>query len=114
MSEALPPLDEHDLAVVAEGFERLDRRRAELAALEAELTEVHALARASATMHGRCSLALLRRVRAAESRRDAVTRTEREARGELAVARHEAATVEAELGVFERAGRPRRRGGSAA
>ena len=62
LSEALPPLDEHDLAMVAEGFERLDRRRAELTALEAELTEVRALAsRASATMHGPCSLALLTR-----------------------------------------------------
>ena len=40
LSEALPLLDEHDLAMVAEGFERLDRRRAELTALEAELTEV--------------------------------------------------------------------------
>ena len=27
LSDALPPLDEHDLAAVAEGFERLDRRR---------------------------------------------------------------------------------------
>lgn len=27
MSEALPPIDEHDIAAVAEGFERLDRRR---------------------------------------------------------------------------------------
>jgi len=30
LSESLPPLDDHDIAAVAEGFERLDRRRAEL------------------------------------------------------------------------------------
>ena len=45
LTDALPPIDEHELAAVAEGFERLDRRKEELRKLEAEVAAVSALAR---------------------------------------------------------------------
>lgn len=101
LSDALPPIDEHDLAVVAEGFERLDRRKAELAALEAELAEVRALA-ARQREYARVVLAAVAgEVRSAETRRDDVTRTEREARSALDSARDEAATAGAETVALE-------------
>ncbi len=108
LSEALPPVDEHDLAVVAEGFERLDRRKAELQALEAELTEVKLLA-ARQRDYARAVLAgLAVEVRSAETRRDGVTRAEREARDELTEARthsaalvSEAANLEARLEIID-------------
>lgn len=97
LSEALPPLDEHDLATVAEGFERLDRRSAELAALEAELAEVNALASRQRDYARSVVASLADEVRAAESRRDGVTRREREALDELAVSRDEATAMDVEL-----------------
>ena len=97
LSEALPPLDEHDLAVVAEGFERLDRRKAELAALEAELTEIRALAARQRDYARAVVAGLAGDVRAAESRRDGVTRAEREARDQLTTVRGEAAAVQTEI-----------------
>ncbi len=97
LSEALPPLDEHDLTVVAEGFERLDRRKAELAALEAEHDEIRLLATRQHDYARAVVAGLAGDVRAAESRRDGVTRAEREARDQLASARDEAASVQAEI-----------------
>ena len=105
LSEALPPLDERDLAMIAEGFERLDRRRGELAALQAELVEVKALA-SRQRQYARAVLAgLAGEVRAAESRRDSVTRTEREAGEALTAARAEADAAALERGeLIERLG----------
>jgi len=101
LSEALPPLDEHDLAVVAEGFERLDRRRAELAALEAELSEVKALA-ARQRDYARAVLASVAGdVRSAETRRDDVTRVEREATGALEEVRAQGAAAAAEAALLD-------------
>ncbi len=80
LSEALPPLDDHDIAAVAEGFERLDRRRAELDTLERDLAEVKTLARLQRDYARAVLAASAGEVRSAETRRDDVTRREREAR----------------------------------
>ncbi|HEX2041657.1 MAG TPA: TIGR02680 family protein [Acidimicrobiales bacterium] len=96
LSEALPPLDDHDLAVVAEGFERLDRRRDELKALEAELAEVRTLAARQRDYARALTAAVGGQVRRAETRRDDVTRAERTAAATLEAARAEAEAVEME------------------
>jgi uncharacterized protein (TIGR02680 family) len=93
LSEALPPIDDHDIATVAEGFERLDRRRAELAALERDLTEVRQLARQQRDYARSVVVAVATEVRTAETRRDTVTRTERQAREQLAEAQGRADAV---------------------
>lgn len=97
LSEALPALDEHDLAVVAEGFERLDRRRSELAKLEAELVEVRALAARQRDYARVIAAGVAGQVRRAETRRDDVTKAERAALVALEAARTEAEAVEAEV-----------------
>ncbi|MGI8685190.1 MAG: SbcC/MukB-like Walker B domain-containing protein [Acidimicrobiales bacterium] len=80
LSESLPPVDDHDVAAVAEGFERLDRRRAELEALEAEAAEVRQLAARQRDYARAVVVGAAGDVRGAETRRDAVTRAERQAR----------------------------------
>ena len=103
LSDALPPLDEQDLAVVAEGFERLDRRRSELAALADELSEVRTLAARQRDYARAVAAAVAGLVRRAETRRDHVTRTEREAAASLDEARGHAEVVESEsTGLVER------------
>lgn len=96
LSEALPALDDHDLAAVAEGFERLDRRRAELAALEAEQEAVAALATRQRNYARAVLASVAVDVRLAESRRDGVTRHEREAIEQLDQAVAELTEVQAE------------------
>jgi uncharacterized protein (TIGR02680 family) len=83
MSEALPPIDDHDVTAVAEGFERLDRRRDQLESLGTDLAAVDALAARQRTYARHVVAWLSEEVRAAESRRDTVTRTAREAAGQL-------------------------------
>jgi uncharacterized protein (TIGR02680 family) len=88
LTEALPPLDEHDVAAVAEGFERLDRRKAELLILERELHEVQSLADRQRAYARAVVVAAADSVRKAETQRDQVTRNERlatEARDEAKV-----------------------------
>jgi uncharacterized protein (TIGR02680 family) len=91
LSEALPPLDDQDLATVAEGFERLDRRRDELAALERDVAEVRQLARRQRAYAQAVTVAAADGVRSAETTRDDVTRRERQAREELAKAEQQQA-----------------------
>ncbi len=97
LSDALAPIDDHDIATVAEGFERLDRRRDELGSLEGELHEVRLLA----TRHREYARAVVvagaSSVTSAETRRDNVTRDERKARDELDAVREAADAAEAEL-----------------
>jgi uncharacterized protein (TIGR02680 family) len=83
LTDALPPIDEHELAAVAEGFERLDRRKDELVKLEAEVAAVSALARRQRAYARAVVAGVAHEVREAESRRDAVTRAEREASSAL-------------------------------
>jgi len=103
LSEALPPVDDHDLAVVAEGFERLDRRRAELARLETEIDEVRALAQGQRTYAQAVAARVADGVITAETARDRVSRREREARESLAEVAAEAdATSAAVSGLADR------------
>ncbi len=83
LTEALPPIDERELAAVAEGFERLDRRKDELRKLEAELAAVTELAKRQRAYARTIVAGVADQVREAESRRDAVTRAEREASAAL-------------------------------
>jgi uncharacterized protein (TIGR02680 family) len=96
LSEALPALDEQDLAAVAEGFERLDRRRSELAKLEAELVEVRALAARQRDYARVIAAGVAGQVRRAETRRDDVTKAERAAGVALDEAKTEADAVDLE------------------
>ncbi len=64
-------------------YERLDRRRSELALLERDVTEVKALARQQRDYARAIVVSAARNVRSAESQRDGVTRVEREAREAL-------------------------------
>jgi uncharacterized protein (TIGR02680 family) len=96
LSDALPPLDPSDIAAVAEGFERLDRRRAELAALERDLAEVRQLASRQRSYAGAVVMGAAADVRSAESSRDTVTRDERLATESLAAAEVRLRDVELE------------------
>jgi hypothetical protein len=70
LSDALPPLDDHDVAAVAEGFERLDRRKAELLALERDVSEIRVLARHQRDYARAVLVGTAGEVRNAETRRD--------------------------------------------
>lgn len=83
LSDALTPVDEHDLAAVAEGFERLDRRRAELDRLANEVAAVSLLADRQRDYARAVLRQVTGEVRSAETRRDDVTRTERTVRAQL-------------------------------
>lgn len=93
MSESLPPLDDHDIAAVAEGFERLDRRREQLDALRGDLKEVDLLASRQRTYARQVIAWLADEVRSAESRRDTITRTAREAAERLATEQQRAQEI---------------------
>ncbi|MDQ1414404.1 MAG: hypothetical protein QOF81_17 [Acidimicrobiaceae bacterium] len=101
LSEALPPIDEHDIAAVAEGFERLDRRRAELTALERDLNEVRLLARHQRDYARAVTVGAAAKVRSAETRRDDVTRSERLAKEVLEEAQHRARAAAGERQAIE-------------
>jgi uncharacterized protein (TIGR02680 family) len=101
LSEALPPIDEHDIAAVAEGFERLDRRRAELEALERDLNEVRLLARHQRDYARAVTVGAAAQVRSAESQRDGVTRNERMAKEVLEEAQHRAHAAAGERQTIE-------------
>jgi uncharacterized protein (TIGR02680 family) len=96
LSEALPPIDEHDIAAVAEGFERLDRRKAELAALEVEVGEVRQLAARQRDYATAVVVSVAHEVRGAETRRDTVTKKEREAKAALTQVEAESEAAAAE------------------
>ena len=83
MSEALPPIDDHDITAVAEGFERLDRRRNQLESLRVDVREVDALVNRQRAYARQVLAWLSEEVRNAESVRDGVTRTAREAAEQL-------------------------------
>jgi uncharacterized protein (TIGR02680 family) len=96
LSDALPPIDEHDIAAVAEGFERLDRRKEELTALESDLAHVRLLAARQRDYARALVVGAAGNVRSAETRRDGVTREERRARDDLDAASEEARSADAE------------------
>jgi len=83
MSEALPAIDDAEIAAVAEGFERLDRRRDELALLERDVSEVDAVAHRQRAYARAVVAAVADDVRRAESARDGIVRRQRRAADEL-------------------------------
>lgn len=80
LSEALPPLDSGDVAEIAEGFERLDRRREDLHRLELEVTAAESLARRARGHAQRVLRAAAAAVISATSAMDGATRRARERR----------------------------------
>ncbi|MGH9225398.1 MAG: TIGR02680 family protein, partial [Acidimicrobiales bacterium] len=94
LTASLPPLDEHDIAEVAEGYEKLDRRKDDLDHLEADLGQVKRLERRQRAYARSVLAAVAGRVRSAASRRDDVTRRARLAASGLDDARAELASVE--------------------
>lgn len=82
LTAGLPGLDDTEVAKVARGFEDLDRRRDEITRMQADL---RAVTRLGSAVRG-YARAVLRReadgVTAAETRRDGVTRTERQSRAQ--------------------------------
>lgn len=99
LSDALPPLDDHDIAAVAEGFERLDRRRSELATLAEDVEAMRSLSRRQQGYARAVVVAAAARVRSAETLRDDVTRAERSARETLAANESRAVEIAEELAV---------------
>lgn len=80
LTEGLPPLDDTEIAKVARGFEDLDRRRDTIAEMKADVEAVRTLD-AAVRRYARAVIAReAAAVRSAETRRDDVTRSEREAR----------------------------------
>lgn len=84
MSEALPAIDDHEIAAVAEGFERLDRRRDELTLLEGDVNEIESLGQRQRAYARAVIGALADEVRRAASVRDGIVRRQRLAADELA------------------------------
>jgi len=83
MSEALPAIDDAEIAAVAEGFERLDRRRDELALLERDVAEVDAVTQRQRAYAKAVVASVADDVRRAESARDGIVRRQRRALEEL-------------------------------
>jgi uncharacterized protein (TIGR02680 family) len=80
LSEALPPLDSGDVAEIAEGFERLDRRVEDLNRLEREVAAAESLARRARAYAQRVLRSAAAAVIAATSAMDGATRRARESR----------------------------------
>lgn len=93
MTEALPAIDDHEIASVAEGFERLDRRRDELELLARDVDEIDALARRQRDYARAVIAGTAAAVRAAESVRDGIVRRQREAADALAATEAELAEL---------------------
>lgn len=83
LTAALPPLDEHEIAEVAEGYEKLDRRKENIERLRADVGLVAKLANRTSAYARIVLGGVADDVRSAESRRDQVTRREREAKRDL-------------------------------
>ncbi|HVL94254.1 MAG TPA: TIGR02680 family protein, partial [Solirubrobacteraceae bacterium] len=93
LTEGLPPLDETEIAKVARGFEDLDRRRDTITEMEADVEAVRALD-AAVRRYARAVVAReAAAVRSAETRRDDVTRREREASAAHEQALHQQRTL---------------------
>lgn len=96
MSEALPAIDDAEIAAVAEGFERLDRRRDELALLERDVAEVDGVSQRQRAYARAVVAAVAADVRKAESARDGIVRRQRRAADELEEVAAAIAALEAE------------------
>lgn len=83
LSKALPPLDRTDIAEIAEGFERLDRQREQLADLDNEVAAAETLAARQRTYAQRVLRAAAANLITATSTMTELTRAARESRDKL-------------------------------
>src|SRR6266508_611555 len=97
LSQALPPLDHQDVAEIAEGFEKLDRRKETLAQLEREVEEARLLANRQRSYARRALRAAAAELTSATPRMDDITRRARERRGARDEAVRQVAGLEAAI-----------------
>ncbi len=97
LSQALPPLDHQDVAEIAEGFEKLDRRKETLAQLEREVEEARLLANRQRSYARRALRAAAAELTSATTRMDDITRRARERRGARDEAVRQVAGLEAAI-----------------
>jgi uncharacterized protein (TIGR02680 family) len=97
LSQALPPLDHQAVAEIAEGFEKLDRRREALTQLEREVHEAELLASRARTYARRVLRAAAAELTSATTRMDDVTRRARERRSARDETGQQLADLEADL-----------------
>ena len=101
LSEALPPLDNGDVAEIAEGFERLDRRREDLLRLEREVAAAESLARRARSHAQRVLRAAAAAVTSATSAMDGATRRARESKEAYEAAGRQLRAVEGAQGALD-------------
>lgn len=101
LSEALPPLDGGDVAEIAEGFERLDRRREDLLRLEREVAAAESLARRARSHAQRVLRAAAAAVISATSAMDGATRRARECKEAYEAAGRQLRAVEEAQGTLD-------------
>jgi uncharacterized protein (TIGR02680 family) len=101
LSEALPPLDSGDVAEIAEGFERLDRRREDLLRLEREVAAAESLARRARSHAQRVLRAAAAAVISATSAMDGATRKARESKEAYEAAGRQLRAVEEAQGALD-------------
>jgi uncharacterized protein (TIGR02680 family) len=104
LSEALPALDQGDVAEIAEGFEKLDRRREELARLDGEVAAAESLATRARNYSRRVLRAAAATLISATTAMDNATRRAREAEDAYERAGAELAALEREEQDLEAAG----------
>ena len=95
LSRALPPLDRTDIAEIAEGFERLDRQREQLADLDTEVAAAETLATRQRTYAQRVLRAAAANLIAATSTMTELTRAARESKDKLEAANRDLGEVTA-------------------
>jgi uncharacterized protein (TIGR02680 family) len=95
LSRALPPLDQTDIAEIAEGFERLDRQREELKRLDSDVATAESLANRQRTYAQRVLRAAAANLISATSKMTDLTRKARESKEALEQASRELAEVTA-------------------
>lgn len=96
LSEALPVLDQGDVAEIAEGFEKLDRRREELSRLEGEVAAAESLATRARNYSRRVLRAAAATLIKATTAMDNATREARDARKAYERARDELTALDEE------------------
>lgn len=101
LSRSLPPLDPQAVAEIAEGFEKLDRRREDLAALERDGVAAARLADRQRRYAQRVVRAAAEDLKRATREMDDLTRTARESAQQHAAATEEQASVDTAIGALD-------------
>lgn len=97
LTSSLPPLDDGELHRAAEGFEKLDRRRANLERLQLDIDHLERLGKTQRSYAKAIMAAVAGAVRSAESKRDDVTKNERTTKAEAAAVDLRLAGLQTEL-----------------